>query len=784
MWTHIDKKFSTPPPTWRKQRPPPSPISERKRMSPMKAKGDLFHVIHKVPAGDSPYGKAKHIQLVEKDPSRAVSMFWAAINAGDRVDSALKDMAVVMKQLNRPDEAIEAIKSFRHLCPYDSQESLDNVLIELYKRSGRIAEEIEMLLCKLKKIEEGIAFGGAKTKLARSQGKKIQITVAQERSRILGNLAWAYLQQNNYELAEQYYRKALSLEADKNKQCNLAICLMHMNRMMEAKSLLQAVKASAGNKQMDDSYAKSYDRAFQMLTELESPAMLERSEKLHKKDNVENQRPFGLPTDRNSNFVAGLTYGGPNHVSTINVSRSRADGCDEEMMPLNEQDRRAYCQNQHENMNRVFGYDKGSSKCVSPGPAATSQISLLSVFDNNWRKHLYLENQSGRSGFAGARKEHWASSPGIGVSCLRQETDASPSTVRSNFEVPFTQPRRPSWGLSDGQQRMERWGNGYVPSKQTELTDNAVLYTQPRVSSSHVGDQRRGKWGEKAVGRSVCKLLFEQAVTTENVSQNVNREQLVSTNDKSLQESENALPSPASEDWRRKSLKDFAQVKNETAVQSPSQPKSSCWGNDGFAQTKEDTVDQSWTSTWQKGDDNNTGGLKIFFGGQTSEMLDTLHLFISEKPMSPLDCVTAHGKKSWADMVEEEEEEESLSDRISREGLDGWTMEEEEFNNENINSNVIYPSSCPQNQIEYLSQKLEDSIDLQNGYRTSKSGVVSSKNQTVRRSLCFGQYQRSNTGLNSVPVKDNDLMSEKNINMKTRSRLQVFRDITPFPDSP
>lgn len=39
----------------------------------------------------------------------------------------------MMKQLNRSDEAIEAIKSFRHLCPFDSQESLDNVLIELYK---------------------------------------------------------------------------------------------------------------------------------------------------------------------------------------------------------------------------------------------------------------------------------------------------------------------------------------------------------------------------------------------------------------------------------------------------------------------------------------------------------------------------------------------------------------------------------------------------------------------------------------------------------------------------
>lgn len=42
-------------------------------------------------------------------------------------------MAVVMKQLNRSDEAIEAIKSFRHLCPPESQESIDNVLVELFK---------------------------------------------------------------------------------------------------------------------------------------------------------------------------------------------------------------------------------------------------------------------------------------------------------------------------------------------------------------------------------------------------------------------------------------------------------------------------------------------------------------------------------------------------------------------------------------------------------------------------------------------------------------------------
>jgi hypothetical protein len=73
------------------------------------------------------------MQLVERDQEGAIVWFWKAINAGDRVESALKDMAVVMKQLDRTEEAIEAIKSFRCLCPKSAQESLDNVLIDLFK---------------------------------------------------------------------------------------------------------------------------------------------------------------------------------------------------------------------------------------------------------------------------------------------------------------------------------------------------------------------------------------------------------------------------------------------------------------------------------------------------------------------------------------------------------------------------------------------------------------------------------------------------------------------------
>uniref|UniRef100_M1CWC4 Protein SULFUR DEFICIENCY-INDUCED 1 n=1 Tax=Solanum tuberosum TaxID=4113 RepID=M1CWC4_SOLTU len=144
-----------------------------------------YHIIHKLPPGDSPYVRAKYAQLVEKDAEAAIVLFWKAINAGDRVDSALKDMAVVMKQQDRAEEAIEAIKSFRDRCSKQAQESLDNVLIDLYKKCGKLEEQIELLKQKLRMIYQGEVFNGKPTKTARSHGRKFQVTIKQETSRIL-----------------------------------------------------------------------------------------------------------------------------------------------------------------------------------------------------------------------------------------------------------------------------------------------------------------------------------------------------------------------------------------------------------------------------------------------------------------------------------------------------------------------------------------------------------------------------------------------------------------------
>ncbi|KAJ7257593.1 hypothetical protein O6H91_04G070400 [Diphasiastrum complanatum] len=250
---------------------PCSPLKPRVKR-PVASRADSFHVIHKVPVGDSPYVRAKHVQLVDKDPDRAIALFWAAINAGDRVESALKDMAIVMKQQDRPEEAIEAIKSLRNRCSEDSQEALDNILLDLYKRCGRLDDQIALLKNKLQMIHEGLAFNGKRTKTARSQGKKFQVSIEQEATRLLGNLGWAYMQQSNYVAAEAVYRKALSIEHDYNKMCNLGICLMKQGRLEEAKVTLQSVTSPryCDNSCGSNSHLKSYERAQQVLFELES----------------------------------------------------------------------------------------------------------------------------------------------------------------------------------------------------------------------------------------------------------------------------------------------------------------------------------------------------------------------------------------------------------------------------------------------------------------------------------------------------------------------------------
>ncbi|KAJ0975433.1 hypothetical protein J5N97_017398 [Dioscorea zingiberensis] len=116
----------------------------------------------------------------QKDHEKAIALFWVAINATDRVDIALKNLAIMMKQQNRAEEVIEAIKSLKSRCSDQAQESFDNILLDLYKRCGRLDDQIALLKHKLHLIQLGLAFNGERTKAVVSQGRKFQVSLEQE----------------------------------------------------------------------------------------------------------------------------------------------------------------------------------------------------------------------------------------------------------------------------------------------------------------------------------------------------------------------------------------------------------------------------------------------------------------------------------------------------------------------------------------------------------------------------------------------------------------------------
>ncbi|KAH6793133.1 Tetratricopeptide repeat superfamily protein [Perilla frutescens var. hirtella] len=662
------RSFLTPPPTWKTDRR--SPVMPRSEMKPQ-PRGDLFHIVHKIPSGDSPYVRAKHVQLVDKDPSRAISLFWAAINAGDRVDSALKDMAVVMKQLNRSDEAIEAIKSFRHLSPPESQESLDNILVELYKQSGRLEEEVELLQHKLKQVEEGMAFAGRKTKMARSQGKKIQITVQKEYSRLLGNLAWAYMQQNDFKSAEEYYRKALSFEPDKNKQCNLAVCLMHMNKLTEAKFLLQAI--SSGNGAVDDSYAKSYERASEILAEFES-------QHVHKPIKQMEQ-------NNESGMARGFVHGHLNKTKSFGGQWGSSK----------------FCSQKHS--------DGGNAMLLSPLPSSTKMNSgAFTDFayekraDFDWRTNHYEPNVS------------------------REGVHSSIKRASNIPKVPLTQPRR----------------------------------------CLRSGDHRKAGLVEHAHGSYSRKLSFESSTSSDTVhsfaSQTVN------------------YYSYDAPDEMPKILPQFLEKKMFPSI-----------GRDNrrilSVKPLEDSEEGMKSLSY---DCKNCGAEESAFSADSRKVEE-----ISDKNFQA-GCGRCEHKKSWADMVEEDEVEfgnwkndypmvslgypsqkSSFSDEFS-----AASMNEEGFDDENVDSNII-PETPKLHDLAEKASRDMGSIDLGSGYLTQPDKKAI--NQPIRRSLCFDQ--------NHIPLTTKVLnfegkaggMSDELSSSSTpinRRRLQVFQDITRVHGTP
>lgn len=253
------------------------------------------------------------------------------------------------------------------------------------QRAGRFKEEIQMMHSKLNSIEEDFSFG-KRTKISRFQGKKVLVPIEKEYTRLLGNLAWSYLQRNDYKSAEVHYRKALSFELDRNKQCNLAICLMQLNKLTEAELLLQTVKASYGKGTLDESSHKSFERAAQMLDDIHAQKNL----KAINREKPTSGRYCTFFSPRVRRNLKGLNE--PSRADQDNIFRPQLL-------------RRPECMHQQETISLAGGHGKEAS------PSTTADMGMYKTAENG----LELSQSSQQHGndtvnlqVPGGQEKSWA----------------------------------------------------------------------------------------------------------------------------------------------------------------------------------------------------------------------------------------------------------------------------------------------------------------------------------------------------------------------------------------
>lgn len=170
-----------------------------------------------IPKGSGPYVEAKKAQQIEKDLNKAQKLLRTAIDEGDNVESAVKDLAGILVQQGNPQDAINLLQ--KHHKNIKNKKSIDNMLINFYQSAGKYEESIKLLYLKYKQAYNN-----------------------QQKAQIMEQIAGCYLRQEDYEKSEKSYREVLKYQYNNRfAQKNLAICLFKMKRYDEAKKILNRI---------------------------------------------------------------------------------------------------------------------------------------------------------------------------------------------------------------------------------------------------------------------------------------------------------------------------------------------------------------------------------------------------------------------------------------------------------------------------------------------------------------------------------------------------------------
>ncbi len=110
-----------------------------------------YERIRGVPKGSNPFAFAKRAQLIEKDLDRAENFFRQAISQNDNLEAAVNDLAALLSQLDRCDDAIQIIEQNRsRIHNWESLKKLENVLLSTYMKANKYGEAIKILKKQLK----------------------------------------------------------------------------------------------------------------------------------------------------------------------------------------------------------------------------------------------------------------------------------------------------------------------------------------------------------------------------------------------------------------------------------------------------------------------------------------------------------------------------------------------------------------------------------------------------------------------------------------------------------
>ena len=169
-----------------------------------------------VPKGSNPFARAKRAQLVEKDLDKAEQFFRQAIAQNENLESAVNDLAWLLSQRERFEDAVKVIKQNRSRIR--NQQSLENLLTNIYKKFD-VHKAIELLDKQLK-----------------------QTTTTRKNDQIRWQIASSYLKIDEYVKAEELFRELLKRRPDHvSVKRNIAFCLSRQERYDEAEELLNQI---------------------------------------------------------------------------------------------------------------------------------------------------------------------------------------------------------------------------------------------------------------------------------------------------------------------------------------------------------------------------------------------------------------------------------------------------------------------------------------------------------------------------------------------------------------